>query len=45
MCELDIKSNMWKDSPDNAQESELNMILWQDTMRNSKSHLILLSVF
>lgn len=45
MSELRIKSNLWEDSPDNAQELESNTILWQDTMQNSKSHLISLSIF
>lgn len=41
MCELGIKtSNLQEDSPDSTQESELTTILWQDTMQNSKSHLI-----
>lgn len=43
MCELGIKtSNLEEHSPDNTQESEMTMILWQDTMQNSKSYLILL---
>lgn len=43
MCELGIKTcHPQEDSPDNTQESELTIILWQDTMQNSKSHLVLL---
>lgn len=43
MYDLRIKTcNLQKDSPNNAQGSELTVILWQDTMENSKSHLVLL---
>lgn len=43
MCELGIKTrNLQEESPDNTQESELTIFLWQDTKQNSKSHLVLL---
>lgn len=46
MCELGIKTcNVQEDSLDNIQESELTLILGQDTMQNSKSHFYFVSVF
>ena len=45
MWELGIKTcNLHEDPPNNTQESEVTIIIWQHTMQNSKSHLVFISV-
>ena len=45
MWELGIKTcNLHKDPPNDTQESEVTIIIWQHTMHNSKSHLVFIFV-